>query len=153
VPMAIEKLTNFLDQHHVRYAVIQHSPAFTAAEVAESAHVPGRQLAKTVIIRIDGRLAMAVLPATDAVHADTLRKGVGAKEAVIAGESDFADSFPDCELGAMPPFGNLYGMEVFVSPHLAQDEHICFNAGTHHELIRMSYTDFDRLVQPVLIAL
>lgn len=151
--MVLQKLRDFLDSHKVRYSVISHSPAFTAAEVAESAHIPGRQLAKTVIVKIDGRLAMAVLPSTLNVHTEALRKATGAREAGIAAESDFADRFAGCELGAMPPFGNLYGLEVFVSPQLAEDELICFNAGNHRELVRMSYEDFERLVQPARVAL
>lgn len=151
--MALKKLRDFLDSHTVRYTVISHSPAFTAAEVAESAHIPGRQLAKTVIVKIDGRLAMAVLPSTLNIHVEALRKAAGAREVGLAAESDFADRFPDCELGAMPPFGNLFGLEVFVAPQLAEDELICFNAGNHRELVRMSYQDFERLVQPARVAL
>jgi Ala-tRNA(Pro) deacylase len=151
--MALKKLRDFLDSHKVRYAVISHSPAYTAAEVAESAHIPGRQLAKTVIVKIDGRLAIAVVPATHNVHTDALRKAAGAREVVLAAESEFGERFPDCELGAMPPFGNLYDMEVFVSPQLAEDELICFNACNHRELLRMSYSDFERLVQPARVPL
>lgn len=147
--MAIKKLTDYLDSHHVRYAIITHSSAYTSAEIAESAHVPGRQLAKTVIVKIDGRLAMAVVPGPDTVHTEVLRKAVGAHEVTLATEHEFAARFPDCELGAMPPFGNLYSMEVFVAPRLAEDELICFNAGNHRELIRMPYVDFERLAEPV----
>jgi Ala-tRNA(Pro) deacylase len=150
-PMPLKKLTELLDQNKVHYAVIKHSPAYTASQIAESAHVPGREMAKAVVVKIDGRLAMAVLPATDVVHAERLRKSVGAKEVAIAGEQDFDKRFPDCELGAMPPFGNLFDMETFVSPHLTQDEQICFNAGTHDELIRMPYGEFERLAKPVEI--
>lgn len=147
--MPLQKLTDLLDRNRVRYAIIRHSPAYTVTEIAESAHVAGRELAKTVIMRIDGRLAMAVLPATDVVHAEALRKAVGATEVAIAAEPDFAQRFPDCELGAMPPFGNLFDMETFVSPRLSLDEQICFNAGTHVELIRMPYNDFERLARPI----
>lgn len=147
--MALKKLTDFLDQQHVRYAVIRHSPAYTAQEVAESVHIPGKQFAKTVMVEIDGRLAMAVVPATGPVHTEMLRRATGAKNVVLASEVDFSKHFPDCEPGAMPPFGNLYGLEVFVSQRLAEDEQICFNAGNHHEALRMSYQDFERLVKPV----
>lgn len=150
--MALAKLTDYLDTHHVRYALISHSPAYTAPEIAESAHVPGRELAKVLIVRIDGRLAMAVLPSTRQLNTESLRKAVGAHELVLAGESEFAPRFPDCDLGAMPPFGGLYGLEVFVAPDLAAHEQICFNAGTHHDLIRMSYADFERLAQPIPLA-
>jgi Ala-tRNA(Pro) deacylase len=147
--MPLKKLTDFLDQQHVRYTVIRHSPAYTAQEIAESVHVPGKQFAKTVIVEIDGRMAMAVVPATAPVHTELLRRATGARNVVLAAESDFSARFPDCERGAMPPFGNLYGMEVFVSQQLAEDETICFNAGTHHEVLRMAYADFERLVNPV----
>lgn len=150
--MTLKKLRDFLDSHHVRYAVISHSPAYTASEIAESAHIPGRELAKTVIVKIDGRLAMAVLPSTQNVHTEALRQAVGAREVGLAAESEFASHFPDCDPGAMPPFGNLYGLEVFVSPRLGDDEQICFNAGNHRELLRLSYADFERLVQPVPVA-
>ena len=150
--MPLAKLTDLLDRNRVRYALIRHSPAYTSAEIAESAHVPGRELAKAVVMKIDGRLAIAVLPATDVVHAEALRKAVGARKVTIAAESDFEARFPDCEVGAMPPFGNLFGMETFVSPRLTADEQICFNAGTHAELIRMPYTDFARLAEPVELA-
>ncbi|MEQ1440344.1 YbaK/EbsC family protein [Fontimonas sp. SYSU GA230001] len=151
--MAMNKLRDYLDAHHVRYAVISHSPAYTAPEIAQSAHVPGKQLAKTVIVKVDGRLVMAVLPSTQHVHTEAMRKSIGAQEIVLASESEFAGRFPDCEPGAMPPFGHLYGIEVFVSPRLAEDEMICFNAGNHRELIRMSYADFERLAQPVPLTL
>jgi Ala-tRNA(Pro) deacylase len=147
--MALKRLTELLDQAHVRYAVIRHSPAYTAQEVAESVHIPGKQFAKTVILEIDGKLAMAVVPATTPVHTEMLRRAIGARNVVIAAEQDFKPKFPDCEPGAMPPFGNLYGLTVFVSQRLAEDEQICFNAGTHHEVLRMPYQDFERLVKPV----
>ncbi len=147
--MAPKTLTDFLDQHRVRYAVIHHSPAYTAQEIAESVHVPGKQFAKTVIVEIDGRMAMAVVPATTPVHTEMLRRATGARSVVLAVEDDFRPRFPDCEPGAMPPFGNLYGMEVFVSQQLAEDEQICFNAGTHREVLCMAYEDFVRLVRPV----
>jgi len=151
--MPLKALTDLLDQQHVRYDVIPHSPAYTAQEVAASTHMPGREVAKTVIIKIDGRLAMAVLPATDHVHPETLRKALGARDVSLANEDEFDTRFPDCETGAMPPFGNLYGLEVYVSPHLAEDEQICFNAGRHDEVIRMPYRDFERIAHPVPMAL
>lgn len=147
--MALKSLTDLLEQEHVRYTVIPHTPAYTAQEVAASAHVPGRELAKTVIVKVDGRLAMVVLPATEQVRTEALCKALGARDVALADEDEFDARFPDCETGAMPPFGNLYGLEVFVSPRLAQDEEICFNAGSHEELIRMRYRDFERIAHPV----
>ena len=146
--MPVRALKQFLDEHTVKYVVIQHSPAFTAQEIAASAHVSGRELAKTVMVKIDGQMAMAVLPASRKVDLDQLKTSLRAGRVELAGEREFKDRFPDCEVGAMPPFGNLYGMDVFVTPALTEDEEIAFNAGSHTELIRLSYMDFDRLVKP-----
>lgn len=151
--MPAARLKEFLDTHGVRYVSISHSITYTAQEVAASAHVRGKEMAKTVIVRIDGRLAMAVLPASPKVDAALLQDALGAKQVEIAAEKDFREAFPGCELGAMPPFGNLYGMEVYVDPSLTKDKEIAFNAGTHHELIRMAYADFEELVRPRVIAL
>ena len=146
-------LKKFLDEENVKYVTIRHSPAFTAQEIAASAHVPGQELAKTVIVRLDGELAMVVLPATDQVDLDLLAEVSGADEVELAEEEDFEDRFPDCETGAMPPFGNLYDMRVYVAEHLAEDEEIAFNAGTHTELVRMSFEDFRRLADPTVARL
>lgn len=151
--MPAQKLKEFLDSHGVRYVVITHSPAYTAQEIAASAHIRGKEMAKTVIVKIDGKLAMAVLPAAQKVDVDRLRAAAGAKTVELASEADFRDAFPGCQLGAMPPFGNLYGMEVYVATRLAEDEEIAFSAGSHTELIRLSYKDFERLVAPKVIRL
>lgn len=149
--MPVAKLREFLDANGVKYVSISHSKAFTAMEVAESAHVQGKEMAKTVVVNLDGKTAMAVLPATQKVDLDLLRKGTGASSVELAQEQDFRGDFPGCEVGAMPPFGNLYGMSVFVEPRLAADQEIAFNAGSHTELIRMTYKDFERLVKPRLV--
>ena len=146
--MPVHKLKQFLDAERVKYACISHSPAYTASEIAESAHIPGRELAKVVMVTLDGRMAMAVLPANRKVDLNLLREAAGADEAKLSTEEEFRLRFPDCETGAMPPFGNLYGMEVFVSEQLAEDDHIAFNAGTHTEVMRLAYPDFARLVKP-----
>jgi Ala-tRNA(Pro) deacylase len=146
--MPASRLKEFLDSKGVKYITIPHRPAYTAMEVAESAHVPGQEMAKTVIVDVDGRLAMAVLPATRHVSAERLGRSVGAQHVGIAKEGEFRFDFPDCEVGAMPPFGNLFNMEVLVDPKLAEDEEIAFNAGTHSEVLRMAYRDFERLVHP-----
>jgi Ala-tRNA(Pro) deacylase len=151
--MPAAKLKEFLDSRGVRYVSISHSIVYTAQEVAASAHVRGREMAKTVIVRIDGKLAMAVLQASPKVDVNLLREATGADHVEIAAEEDFRDAFPGCELGAMPPFGNLYGMDVYVDPRLTRDKEIAFNAGTHRELIRMAYADFERLVHPKVVAL
>ena len=149
--MPSTKLKAFLDNHGVKYVSVNHSTAFTAQEAAASAHIPGKELAKTVIVKLDGKLAMAVLPASYHVDLVRLAEATGSTIAEIATEEEFSALFPDCDTGAMPPFGNLYDMDVYVSESLAEDEEIAFAAGSHRELIRMSYADFDRLVEPGLM--
>jgi Ala-tRNA(Pro) deacylase len=146
----LKQLTEYLDNQHVKYIVITHSQAFTAQEVAASAHLPGKEFAKTVIVRIDGAMAMAVLPASFMVDFTRLRTALGAAKVELATEAEFKGLFPACEVGAMPPFGNLYGMRVIVEKSLAEDKEITFNAGSHKELVRLSYVDFERLVAPDL---
>ena len=143
-----EKVKEFLDSHDIKYLTIAHSPAFTAQEIAASAHIPGKELAKTVMVKIDGNMAMAVLPASYKVNLDLLKEAAGATQIELAGEQEFEGLFPECAPGAMPPFGNLYGMAVFVAESLAEDEAIAFNAGSHTELIRLAYQDFAGLVEP-----
>jgi Ala-tRNA(Pro) deacylase len=149
--MPAERLKAYLDENDVRYVVIQHSPAYTAQETASAAHVRGDRFAKTVMVRKDGELAMVVLPATERIDREGLRSATGTESIELVPEHDFRASFPDCEVGAMPPFGNLYGMEVFVSERLSEAEEIAFNAGTHRELIQLAYRDFARLVQPQVL--
>jgi Ala-tRNA(Pro) deacylase len=151
--MPVRQLKELLDSQGVKYLTISHSPAYTAQEVAASAHVAGKEMAKTVVVKLDGKVAMAVLPASDRVDLHRLEEAAGATEVELADEQEFKALFPECELGAMPPFGNLYGMEVFVADSLSEDEQIAFNAGTHTELIRMSYRDYERLVQPKVVEL
>jgi Ala-tRNA(Pro) deacylase len=148
--MPVKKLREFLDSQQVKYVAINHSPAYTAQEVAASAHVRGKDLAKTVMVTLDGKMAMAVLPASRKVDFDLLRKTAGADSSQLASEQAFRDMFPGCEVGAMPPFGNLYNMAVYVSKLLTDDEEIAFNAGSHTELIRMAYKDFERHVKPTV---
>jgi Ala-tRNA(Pro) deacylase len=148
--MPLKRLREFLDENGVKYVTIKHSKAYTAQEIAESAHLPGKELAKTVMIKIDGKMAMAVLPATERVDFELLKALAGTRDVYLAEEYEFKNMFPECEIGAMPPFGNLYGMKVFVETDLAKDEEICFNAGSHTELFRLSYQDYERLVQPTL---
>jgi len=149
--MSLPKLKEFLDSHHVKYVVISHSVAYTAAGIAGLTHIPGRELAKTVIVKIDGALAMAVVAASQRVDLTLLKAAAGAKTADLATENEFKESFPDCEVGAMPPFGNLYGMPVFADESLSLDKEIAFNAGSHRELVRLAWEDFEKLVQPRLI--
>jgi len=146
--MPSKKLKSFLDENKIKYVSIQHSSAYTAQEIAAIAHIPGKDLAKTVMIKIDGKMAMAVLPASYKVSFDNLKDTLGVKEVRLAYEQEFIDKFPDCEVGAMPPFGNIYGMNVYVAESLAEDEEIAFNACSHTELIKMSFSDFEKLVKP-----
>jgi Ala-tRNA(Pro) deacylase len=150
--MPVRKLKEFLDNNKVKYVSIKHSCAYTAQEIAASTHIKGKELAKTVMVRLDDKMAMAVLPASHRVDLDRLKEAVGARTIELSVERDFENLFPECEVGAMPPFGNLYGMEVFVAKSLAEDEEIAFNAGSHTELIRMAYKDFERFVKPKILA-
>jgi len=146
--MPVKKLREFLDREQVKYVAISHSPAYTAQEIAASAHVRGIEMAKTVMVTLDGKMAMAVVPASRKVGFDLLREAAHAENVQLASEQAFRDMFPGCDVGAMPPFGNLYDMDVYVSKLLAEDEEIVFNAGSHTELIRLAYKDFERLVKP-----
>ncbi len=146
--MPVKKLKEFLDQNKIRYISITHSPAYTAQEIAAMAHIPGKELAKTVMIKFDNTMGMAVLPANHRVDFDMLKELTGAEFILLATENEFKSLFPGCDPGAMPPFGNLYNMPVYVSEALAKDEEIVFNAGSHTELIKMNYKDFEKLVQP-----
>ena len=148
--MPLSKLREFLDSHNVKYLIISHSPAYTAQGIAALAHVPGKKLAKTVMVKIDGALAMAVIPASMHVDLEHLRRLSGARDVELASEREFKDAFPDCETGAMPPFGNLYNMRVYADESLAENEEITFTAGSHRELVRMSWVDMKRLVQPIV---
>ncbi len=148
--MPSKKLKEFLDSNKIKYVTITHSSAYTAMEIAAMAHIPGKELAKTVMIKINGQMAMVVLPATHMIKMDLLKKVVGNENVRLATEQEFKDKFPDCEVGAMPPFGNLYGMDVYVSTALKEDEEIAFNAGSHTELIKLSYKDFESLVKPTV---
>jgi Ala-tRNA(Pro) deacylase len=150
--MPVTKLKEFLDAQGVKYVSIKHSQAYTAQEVAASAHVPGRSMAKVVIVELDGEMAMAVLPANRKVVLQDLRDITGSERVKFVAEDKFKDRFPDCEIGAMPPFGNLYGMEVYAADALARNEEIAFNAGSHEEIIKLAYRDFERLVKPRVMA-
>ena len=150
--MPARLLREYLDQHNTRYVTIRHSLAYTSQEIAASAHIPGSKFAKTVMVKVDGKMAMAVLPASYWVDLDGLKRAVGGRRIELATEREFEDRFPGCDAGAMPPFGNLYGMEVYAAPSLEADEQIAFNAGTHTEVIKMAYADFARLVEPNVAA-
>ena len=151
--MPLSKLREFLDTQRVKYLVISHSVAYTAQGIAALAHVSGKKLAKTVIVKVDGVLAMAVIPASTHVDLGRLKFLTGGNSVEIASEGEFQNAFPDCELGAMPPFGNLYDMPVYADASLAGIEEITFSAGTHRELVRMNFQDMLRLVNPTIAEL
>lgn len=151
--MPVKRMKEFLDSYRVKYICISHSPAYTALETAASARVLARELAKVVMVKLDGQMAMVVLPATRKVDLDRLKNVAGVKTAELANEREFNDLFPECEHGAMPPFGNLYAIRVFADEALARDEQIAFNAGSHCELVKMAYEDFQRLVKPTVAPL
>ena len=151
VIMPVKKLLEFLDTNKIKYVSISHSTAFTAQELAAISHIPGKEIAKTVIIKIDGKMAMAVLPGSYKIDFNELKGVLGAKEVRLAYEVEFKDKFPDCEVGAMPPFGNLYGLPVYVAKSLSDDEEIAFNGCSHKELIKMKYKDFERLAKPHIL--
>jgi Ala-tRNA(Pro) deacylase len=145
------KLREYLDQNQIKYALISHSIAYTAQELAAKMHVPGREMAKVVIVKIDGRFVMAVMPAHHQIDFERLKKATGAQQIELATEREIENLFPDCEVGAMPPFGNLYGLPIYLAKPLEEDKEIVYNAGSHTEAIRMEYLDFIRLVNPTVI--
>jgi Ala-tRNA(Pro) deacylase len=150
--MHLSKVKDFLDANAVKYVIISHSKAYTAQGIAAVAHISGKEVAKTVIVKLDGALAMAVLPASYQVDLTALKRAAGVQEATLASEREFKQHFPDLETGAMPPFGNLYVIPVYVDESLTEDKEIAFNAGSHYELIRMAYMDFERLVGPEVMS-
>jgi Ala-tRNA(Pro) deacylase len=150
--MPVKALKKFLDACNVKYTCIVHSPAYTAQEIAASAHIKGHQMAKVVIVKLDGVMAMAVLPADTKVVLQDLRDLTGHDNIQFAPEEEFKSRFPDCEPGAMPPFGNLYSMDVYVAESLTQNEQIAFSAGSHMEVIQLAYADFERLAHPKVLS-
>lgn len=143
------RLKELLDKNKVRYTTMTHSPAYTAQAAAATLHVPGKELAKTVVVKAGEEIVLAVLPASYHVNLKKLGEILG-KPVRLATEDEFAGLFPDCELGAMPPFGVLYNLPVVVDRVLAEDEEIVFNAGTHRDAIRMRFEDFEKLAEPKL---
>ena len=149
--MPTKIIKDYLDQNNIKYYSIKHSRAFTAQEIAASAHIHGRRIAKTVVLKVDGKLVFAVLPATYKVDLEMLKEELGAEQIRLAYEQEFMDKCPGCEVGAMPPMGNLFDIETFVAASLVEDEEIAFNAGSHTELIKMNYNDYENLVRPQIL--
>ena len=146
--MPVQQVKNVLDTYGISYECIKHATVYTAQEIAAATHIPGRELAKTVMIKAGGKMIMAVLPASQRVDFGLLKEVLGARMVELAREQEFKDMFPGCTVGAMPPFGNLYGVDVYVEETLTTDERITFNAGSHTEVMRIAYKDFARLVNP-----
>jgi len=144
----LRKLKEALDEAKISYEVYQHPLAYTAQEVATAQHLSGKEMAKVVILKLDGNLVMGVIAASQKINLTTVRASLGAKEVRLATEDEFSGRFPECEIGAMPPFGSLFGLPVFVDPALEKDEYIYFNAGNHMQTVRLKYEDFARLVKP-----
>ena len=149
--MPFQQLINYLNTHHAKYSIEVHSPAYTAQEVAERSHVHGMNMAKVVVLKIEGKLSLIVIPAHYHVTCEALADEIGVHSVEIASEKEFKSSFPDCELGAIPPFGELWHMDVCMSSDFHRDEDIAFNAGSWSELIRMPCLEFVKLANPVLV--
>ena len=144
----LRKLKEVLDEANISYEVYHHALAYTAQEVATAQHLSGKEMAKVVMLKVDGDLVMGLIAASHKIDLSTVKASLGAKEARLATEDEFSSRFPECEIGAMPPFGNLFGLVVFVDPALEKDEYIYFNAGNHVQTVRLKYQDFARVVKP-----
>jgi len=142
------RIRDFLDSENVCYEEIHHATAFTGQELAHTLHLSGKRCAKTVVLKGDERLALAVLPAAHRLNLQDLRSVMEVEHLEMLDEDAISKLFPDCEPGAIPPLGRLYGIGVWVDQAICDSEHIVFCAGTHEDCIRMKYTDFARLVQP-----
>ena len=145
-----DKLEAYLRDSQVPFQVQHHPVAYTAQRIAASEHIPGKMVAKVVIVLADGKSVMLALPASHRVNFPKAESALGAKEVRLAREEEFAAVFPDCPVGAMPPFGNLYNLAVFVDRALQEDETIVFQAGTHTDTMSLKYADFERLVHPTV---
>ena len=149
----IRRLKELFDEAKISYEVYNHPLAYTAQEIAQSQHVSGDQIAKVVMLQVDGKLVMAVVTGSQKIHLPTVRTSLNAHEVRLATEDEFVSRFPDCEIGAMPPFGNLFGLSVYVDPVVTKDESIYFNAGNHAQTVRIRYKDFEELASPTVVRL
>lgn len=145
-----ERLEQYLQENDVPFEVMAHRQAYTMQEVAAALHVPGKQVAKVVMVKADGEMAMLAIPAPYRLDFAKLRALLSAKEVSLAKEEEFADLFADCATGAMPPFGNLYDLPVYIDRALAEEANILFRVGTHRHTMKVAYTDFARLAQPTV---
>ena len=149
----IKRLKELFDEAKISYEVYNHPLAYTAQEIAQSQHFPGDQMAKVVMLKVDGELVMGVIAGNQKIHLSTARASLGASEVRLATEDEFISRFPDCEIGAMPPFGNLFGVPVYVDPAVEKDQAIYFNAGNHVQTVRLRYDDFEKLAHPSIVHL
>jgi Ala-tRNA(Pro) deacylase len=147
-----KRVREYLEENQVPYIHCTHRLAYTAQEVAAAQHIPGREMAKTIVVKAEGRFVLVILPAVLKLEMKALREELPFRHVELASEKEFAGLFPDCEVGAMVPFGNLYNLPVYVDRSLSADEEIVFNAGTHIDTIKMKYKDFERLVHPEKIS-
>ena len=144
----VERLEDVLKKNNIQYKTVAHQEAYTAQEIAAAIHVPGKELAKVVMVKAKDRFVMTVMPASWRVDFKKLKEALNEKDLRLATEEEFKAMFPDCEPGAEPPFGNLYHIDTFVDKSLAEDEHIFFNAGNHYETVEMLYRDYANIVKP-----
>jgi Ala-tRNA(Pro) deacylase len=144
----LKRLKDYLEKNQIRYEGGVHEPVYTSQEIAATMHVPGKEWAKVVMVKADGKMTMLVLPASYRIDTKKLKKVLNCKRLGISKEKDFEELFPDCEIGAMPPFGNLYNLEVWVDQVLTEDEFIIFQAGSHVETLKIKYSDYAQLVNP-----
>ena len=149
--MLSPRLHSFLDDAHAPYTALEHPRTVTAQETANVTHIGNRHFAKTVMLKVDGTLAMMVMPAAYRVDLTRLSRALGGPVVELADETEFRNAFADCEVGAMPPFGHLYGMPVYVDSRLAQQAESAFIAGSHTDAVRMPYDEFEKLAQPELL--
>ena len=147
-----KRVREYLETNQVPYTHCTHRLAYTAQEVAAAQHVPGREMAKTIVVAAEGRYVLIVLPAVMKLDMKALREELPFKHIQLATEKEFSTLFPDSEIGAMVPFGNLYDLAVYADKSLTSNEEIVFNAGTHIDTIRMKYRDFERLVKPNVVS-
>lgn len=143
---------DLLSDRGVTFEVLEHRSTFTAGQLAQAVHVRGDEVAKTVLLKADGKFLLAVLPSTHNIDMKKAKEAVGAGQVQLAAEHEFGDLFPDCEIGAVPPFGSQYGVKTLVDEPLTHDEEIVFEGNTHQEAIRMKYRDFERLEEPQVAA-
>lgn len=149
----LKQLKEILHEAKIPYEVYNHALAYTAQEIAAKQHVPGNEIAKVVMIEADEKLVMAVIRGNDKISLNLVRESLGVRTARLATENEFISRFPECEIGAMPPFGNLFGIKVIVDPELEKDKYIYFNAGNHVQTVRLAYEDFAALVKPQIARL